>query len=143
MEDPRDKPPMEEDPNQSDDDEEDEEEEDEEDDVTPNMLLQMAMAGDTAVLQACIENGSNIHTADHLGLTLLHWAACNGHDATVRMLLQSGADAARKNSWGETALQIAVRKKHDRVILVFDPTAQPSPAADAAAPTTPAAPAPQ
>eukprot|EP00668_Euglena_longa_P028937 GGOE01036272.1.p1 GENE.GGOE01036272.1~~GGOE01036272.1.p1 ORF type:complete len:153 (-),score=66.48 GGOE01036272.1:230-655(-) len=108
--------------------EEDDDEEEEDEDageaapkLTKQMLLCMAMQGHHAVLEECLESDPAFtpNICDQLGMTLLHWAACNGHPDTAAMLLRRNADPTLRNQWGEVPLQLAIRKQHARVVEVI------------------------
>jgi ankyrin repeat protein len=47
---------------------------------------------------------------------LLHWAADNGHDAVVRLLLVNGADANSEDVNGETLLRKAAKNGHEVIV---------------------------
>ena len=105
-----------------DDDEEEDGEEGERPKVTKQMLLVMAMQGHHEVLEASLQSddalGPNI--ADQIGMSLLHWACCNGHPETVRMLLTLNANPGQRDSWGQSPLDLAVRKNHQAVVEVLN-----------------------
>lgn len=59
-------------------------------------------------------------SASKRGRTALHMAAKNGHEATVRLLLERGADINKLSRSGQrTALQLAVIDKHESVIRLL------------------------
>lgn len=58
------------------------------------------------------ENRTDIQARDSLGNTPLIWAAKNGHDLVLRLLLDSGADVAAENAEGVTALYWAAYNGH-------------------------------
>jgi len=55
---------------------------------------------------------SDIHARDPLGNQPLLWAAKNGHDSAVRLLLERGAHVATRNNEGVTALYWAASNVH-------------------------------
>ncbi len=54
-------------------------------------LLAASKTGDKAKIISLIESDSNIDTTDVNGMQPLHYAALNGHTATVQLLLERGA----------------------------------------------------
>ncbi len=58
------------------------------------------------------EYASDIHARDSLGNQPLLWAAKNGHDSAVRLLLERGAHVATSNNEGVTALYWAASNGH-------------------------------
>ena len=60
---------------------------------------------------------STDHSQD--GSTVLHVASSRGHEACVQLLLESAAAANGllddQDKWGNTALHLAVRKRHAQV----------------------------
>ena len=56
------------------------------------------------------EQINDIDERDSYGMTPLHWAAENGYEETVRMLLQKGANTEVKNKEDETPLCCAVNQ---------------------------------
>jgi ankyrin repeat protein len=51
--------------------------------------------------------------------TPLHFAVENGSEYVVRYLLDSGANLEAKNALSETALQIAIHKRHDSIVKLL------------------------
>ena len=49
----------------------------------------------------------------------LQWAACQGHEAVVRLLLERGADIEAKDRDGRTPLQWAMRNGHEAVVRLL------------------------
>lgn len=45
-------------------------------------------------------------------MSALHWASENGHLETVKLLLKRGSNASLVSKFGETALTLAIRRKH-------------------------------
>ena len=66
-------------------------------------------------LPTCVD----ISIRDIRGRTSLHWAACHGHEAIVRLLLESGASHEAQDNEGLTALQLAVAYGHSMVVKVL------------------------
>jgi len=56
-----------------------------------------------------------VNRGDYDKRTPLHIAASDGHLAIVELLVSSGADPLKKDRWGSTALQDAVRNQHVEV----------------------------
>jgi len=54
-------------------------------------------------------------TAGHL----LHKAAANGHFAEVTLLLSKGANPGAKHSDGATALDLARKNKHEKIVAAL------------------------
>ena len=52
-------------------------------------------------------------------MTALIWAACEGHEAVVRLLLEGGADREARDQDG-TALENARKEGHDGVVLLLE-----------------------
>ncbi|KAI9769489.1 MAG: hypothetical protein M1840_003966 [Geoglossum simile] len=63
--------------------------------------------------------GNKVDLLDGVGSTALHLAAYGGHEAIVRLLLKSGADANAKGGSSSTALHGAVRNKHEGIVQLL------------------------
>lgn len=60
-----------------------------------------------------LKSGAKVNAQNELsGEAALHVASRHGHAATVRLLLEEGADAALQNLEGENPLHVAVRQCH-------------------------------
>jgi len=99
--------------------------------------VELARAGDTAALAACLDSGVPVDLANENGDTLLMLAAYHGHEETVRALLSRGADPALANEKGQTPLAGAVFKKDAGIVRALldagaDPHAGQPSAVDAA-----------
>ena len=53
------------------------------------------------------------------GQTPLSWAAQNGHEAVVKLLLEKGADVESKSSNGRTPLSWAAENGHEAVVKLL------------------------
>jgi uncharacterized protein len=74
-------------------------------------LLDHAREGRASELAAAIERGVPVNLTSASGDSLLILAAYHDHPATVRMLLEHGADPDRVNDRGQTALGAAVFRR--------------------------------
>ncbi len=74
-------------------------------------MFDLARDGDTARLSAAIDAGIPVNLTNGAGDSLLVLAAYHDHPDTVRALLDRGADTARVNDRGQTALGAAVFRR--------------------------------
>lgn len=75
--------------------------------------ISMAAAdGDDNRIADLLVAGADVDQSDAKGGTALMYAAINDRRSTVRLLLKSGADPAKKNQQGKTAKDIAKMKSH-------------------------------
>jgi uncharacterized protein len=89
-------------------------------------VLDLAREGRTAELADVISRGVPANLTNAAGDSLLILAAYHDHPATVRMLLEHGADPERVNDRGQTALGAAVfRRSAESVTLLLDHGADP------------------
>lgn len=64
-----------------------------------------------------ISTKANIEAKDDIfGQSPLLWAAENGHEGTVRLLLEYGAPIESTNKYRQTALWLGVRNDHNAVV---------------------------
>ena len=79
-------------------------------------LFDLARTGDTERLAEAVEAGIPVNLTNEAGDSLLMLAAYHDHPATVRALLDAGADTARVNDRGQTALGAAVFRRSERSV---------------------------
>lgn len=61
----------------------------------------------------------SVNTGDNFNRTALHWAAENGNESTVQILLEKGVEVSREDSCRNTALHRAIRNGHLEVAMVL------------------------
>jgi ankyrin repeat protein len=84
-------------------------------------VLDLARDGHAEELEAAIAGGVPVNLTAPTGDSLLMLAAYHDHPATVRVLLERGADPDRVNDRGQTALGAAVfRRSEESVRLLLD-----------------------
>jgi len=89
-------------------------------------LLDFARDGRTGDLAAAIDGGVPVNLTSASGDSLLLLAAYHDHPATVRMLLEHGADPDRVNDRGQTALGAAVfRRSRESATRLLEHGADP------------------
>ncbi|MFJ1766834.1 ankyrin repeat domain-containing protein [Amycolatopsis sp. NPDC088138] len=76
-------------------------------------LFDLARTGDTGRLAEVIDAGIPVNLTTATGDSLLMLAAYHDHPDTVRALLARGADTARVNDRGQTALGAAVFRRSE------------------------------
>jgi uncharacterized protein len=79
-------------------------------------MFDLARAGDTERLATAVDAGIPVNLTNEVGDSLLILAAYHDHPDTVRMLLDRGADTARVNDRGQTALGAAVFRRAERSV---------------------------
>jgi ankyrin repeat protein len=62
---------------------------------------------------------ADVNKADNVGRTPLWWAAENGHEAVVKVLIAAGADVNKSDNYGRTLLYWAVRYGHEAVVKML------------------------
>jgi uncharacterized protein len=100
-------------------------------------MFDLARAGDTERLATAVDAGIPVNLTNEVGDSLLILAAYHDHPDTVRMLLDRGADTARVNDRGQTALGAAVFRRAERSVSSLlaagaDPALGPRSALDVA-----------
>ncbi|CUS14607.1 unnamed protein product, partial [Tuber aestivum] len=98
---------------------------------TPLMIA--TIMGRDEVVRLLIGNGANMYPINHIGATLMHTAAQEGHEKTVLALVESmGQECINsRDFWGNTPMHLAAFNGHAAVVeLLFrlgagaDPTMQ-------------------
>lgn len=79
-------------------------------------MFDLARAGDTDRVADAIDAGVPVNLTNEVGDSLLMLAAYHDHPDTVRVLLERGADTARINDRGQTALGAAVFRRSERSV---------------------------
>ncbi|MFG1645803.1 ankyrin repeat domain-containing protein [Amycolatopsis sp. NPDC049252] len=100
-------------------------------------LFDLARTGDTGRLAEAIDAGIPVNLTTAAGDSLLMLAAYHDHPDTVRALLARGADTARVNDRGQTALGAAVFRRSEPAVTCLlaagaDPALGPRSALDIA-----------
>lgn len=79
-------------------------------------LMTAARSGSVAALQALLKHGARLDAKEQWrGQDALMWAATEGHDEVVRLLIARGASPRTASSAGYTALMFAARHDHQGV----------------------------
>jgi len=81
-------------------------------------LLALALVGDEARLRALLPSPGKLDTSD--GLTALMGAAAGGNESAVELLLQCGADPARRDTRGRSAAAYARAAGHPHLAERLD-----------------------
>ncbi|KAJ3454410.1 hypothetical protein MRS44_018304 [Fusarium solani] len=66
-----------------------------------------------------LSNDHELDLEDSLGRTPLSYAAANGHEAVVKLLLDKGADTESKDQNGQTPLSYAAANGHEAVVKLL------------------------
>lgn len=81
-----------------------------------------ALAGNVALVKFLLAAGANPkHVSPKWKSSALHLAAEANAPEVVKLLLRAGTKPALKDSFGQTALDVALERKHTRVIAVLAP----------------------
>ncbi len=83
------------------------------------IAMDLAREGDTDQLLEFLDHGLPVNVADPAGNTLLMLAAYHGHAATVRALLDRGADPDLRNARDQSPIAGALFKGEDEVVAVL------------------------
>lgn len=91
--------------------------------VRDNQRSQMAFVSarnpDPEVFDYLLNHGADPGSGSNLGYTALTLAALHNHHGLVRRYLERGDDAAARDIDGETALSLAIEKRHDESVAVL------------------------
>lgn len=87
--------------------------------VKKNAATYAAGKGCGECLLALIEAGTGVNTPLENDLTLLMWAAAYGHESTVRLLLNRGADRNLSDSRGKSAADMAREGGFEKVSILL------------------------
>jgi ankyrin repeat protein len=82
------------------------------------ILLQASSIGHDGIVCILLARGVDVNVVDGNYRTAISWASCNGHDAVVKLFLQTeGIDVNSKDDYGQsTAFLVASEKGHDAVV---------------------------
>lgn len=87
---------------------------------TAQRMFRAARRGDTQTLKVCQKNGAHLEVRDKTGATILHWAALEGREDTVRWLLDQGLSPnLTEHSTGYTPLHMAALRGQNRVVTLL------------------------
>ena len=79
-----------------------------------------ASAGDIPIMQVFLQRGAKVDAFAPTNITPLMFAAREGQEEAVKLLLASGADAALKSSHGWTSAQFALAADKPGVAAIID-----------------------
>lgn len=79
-------------------------------------LMEVARIGDYLAVDRYLGEGADVNCRDKNGLTPLIWAAIQGHEEVVSLLLDRGGDLEAKNHNGDTTLMWASIMGHREVV---------------------------
>jgi ankyrin repeat protein len=82
-------------------------------------MFELARNGDEAALTEQVDAGLPVNLTNDRGDTLLILAAYHQHAATVRALLERGADTSPVNDRGQTALAAAVFRRSVEIVTAL------------------------
>lgn len=87
--------------------------------VTIGQFTEAARAGDISEIQRGISQDIDVNATDDQGLTALMYAAYNGHQAIIQLLLTNGADINQANELNRTALMMAASGKYPEAVQLL------------------------
>ncbi|PWW79109.1 ankyrin, partial [Tuber magnatum] len=73
------------------------------------------------VVRLLIGKGANMYPIDHMGATLMHTAAQEGHEETVLALAERMGQGCinSRNYWGDTPMHLAASNSHVAVVEIL------------------------
>jgi len=74
---------------------------------------------DPETVQTVLDNGADSNQSNHEGYTALMYAAEQGLNGAVRVLIAAGANIGKKNKDGKTALQLASGNRHTQTAALI------------------------
>lgn len=95
----------------------------------PSGIAHAAAGGDTRALQAWIESSGKgcLDARTSQGRTALHYAATEGQNGCIRILLDAGADVHALDNAGQTALHLVATHGHGTCVkILLDAGADPT-----------------
>ena len=98
-------------------------------------VIAAATECDAKKLKTLIDAKADPNAVGHSGNSALHCAALKGDTAaalaTVKLLLEAGADCTSENDGGENPLALAQKKKHTKVVTALEEATEKAAAAEA------------
>ncbi len=83
-------------------------------------IFEAVRHGDLKQIKALLDSKPNLVNAkDSVGFTSLHWAAIDGSEEVIELLLSRGADVNAPSSEGYTSLHNAARSGHKQIIKLL------------------------
>jgi ankyrin repeat protein len=82
-------------------------------------IMQAAASGDTVLVTALLDTGTDVNTQSEFGVTPLMAASAKGHVDTVKVLLAQGSNVSLKDKMGLTARNYAENSGHKEVVEVL------------------------
>lgn len=85
-------------------------------------LINAADKGHTGVVSKLLAAGANVNAQTSTHMTALHWAASNGHDDVVKILLdRPETNLAIKDNDERTPMICAAEGRHNRIVAMLSP----------------------
>ncbi len=88
--------------------------------AAPGSVPEAAMSGDLATVKALLKDGADVNAALGDGVTALHWAARQGHEALASTLIVAGANVRATTRFGAiTPLHLAAERGAGAVVSML------------------------